>query len=276
MSPASSHRLCKTQQTWTTLVKSIARSQPFSKSPHRPEKKINARLQLVKDLFKDKNTNLSIVRNLFQRTCERFLSADWASYKTRDRTLHLVGTAWVASFVTGRCGQQENASPRRPGTVCLFGLFCTIVTPWVRLCCPYFPVGRYKRSQVCCYNRPRLAKRWNSIPMNLCSLFHNYAVSPRVNELHRRLRLCQEINICVHNVFVRFLLILYKLYSIPEFKFVSFFSKTGTRWQLNDFTKQNIYHSIAKLFEYDGYCTFADTKCVSNDTVVIFVFIFWC
>ena len=36
MSPAPSHRLCSTQQTWTTLVKSMARSQPFSNSPHRP------------------------------------------------------------------------------------------------------------------------------------------------------------------------------------------------------------------------------------------------
>lgn len=36
MSPASSHRLCKTQQTWTTLVKSMARSQPFNSRPHRP------------------------------------------------------------------------------------------------------------------------------------------------------------------------------------------------------------------------------------------------
>ncbi len=38
----------------------------------------------------------------------------------------------------------------------------------------------------------------------------------------------------------------------PEFKFVGFFSETRARGQLDDFTKQDIYNSIAKLFEYYG------------------------
>ena len=64
------------------------------------------------------------------------------------------------------------------------------------------------------------------------------------------------------------------LCNLPEFEFVGFFSESGTRGQLDHFTKKDIHNSIAKLFKYYGNWAFAYAKCVCNDTVVILVFIF--
>lgn len=175
MSPASSHRLCRTQHTWTTLVKSMAKSQPLRRSPHRPEKKQKWIYSSMKwKRMNEKATNLWVFQNSFPHICGRFSGVDWASCTIRDRRLRLCDRASGANSVVETCGRQGNADPRQLERVCLSGRFCTIARLWALPCCRCCPAGRCKRSQVCCCNRPHPGERWNSNQTSLCNLHRNY------------------------------------------------------------------------------------------------------
>jgi len=196
MSPAPSQRLCKTQQTCTTLVKSIAKSQPLSKRPHRPrDKKIK---ELKYDLINIFKLFFPFypwdVQNLCRHIYVRSWDADWASCRILVGTPRLVGRASGASSAEGKCDRPKSADPRQPGRVCLFGQSCTAATLWVRPCCPCCPAGQCRRNRVCYCNRPHPIGRSSSSPTSWCNLCRNYEASLREDESLQQHRSCPETN----------------------------------------------------------------------------------